>query len=397
MQSILIVDDLPENIDVLRRVLENDYFIMVAPSGAIALEIAEKRTPDLILLDIMMPDMDGYDVCRKLKAGEKTKNTPIIFVTAKSEMEAETKGFGLGAVDYISKPIKPAVVKARVRTHMELKMHRDHMEALAQERARQLVHAERLSTLGTLSAGVAHEINNPLTFISSNADMIKDELQRLRQSLTGDMDVSHLNTEEIASRVAQCQEMVEEVIIGAQRITTLTGNMRHFSRRDDHQKAVINLVACIETARNLCHSDLKRIQVNLDADSSMPPVKGNRQQIEQVLINLFRNAADAMASVKRPQLNVVVKENAGNVQISIADNGPGITEDAFGTIWDAFYTTKGPEKGTGLGLSISKGIIEEHGGRIQAENRMPNGACFVIELPRAHQNLSSELQMQLST
>ncbi|MES9937148.1 MAG: response regulator [Sedimenticola sp.] len=126
--TILAVDDTPTNIDVVKAVLSDSYFVQAAINGQMALKIIEKKKPDLILLDIMMPEMDGYEVCRRLKADESTRDIPIIFLTAKAEVEDETKGLELGAVDYITKPISPPILKERVKTHLELKTARDYLK-----------------------------------------------------------------------------------------------------------------------------------------------------------------------------------------------------------------------------------------------------------------------------
>jgi len=139
-QKILIVDDTPENIQILMETLKDDYKIVAAINGEKALKMAEMVPfPDIILLDIMMPGMDGYEVCNRLKNNEKTKNIPVIFITALSEEEDEAKGLALGAVDYIAKPINPELVKARVRNHLELKGYRDHLEKLVGERTREVM------------------------------------------------------------------------------------------------------------------------------------------------------------------------------------------------------------------------------------------------------------------
>ncbi len=138
MKTILIVDDTPENIDVLDELLHDEYQIKAATSGKRAIKIAQTTKPDIILLDIMMPEMDGYEVCRQLKADEKTASIPIIFVTAKSEDEDETKGLELGAVDYITKPFSPSIVLARIHTHLSLKNIMDHLEELVDSRTKEL-------------------------------------------------------------------------------------------------------------------------------------------------------------------------------------------------------------------------------------------------------------------
>ncbi len=142
-QKILIVDDEPANIKILGEMLMNDYQISFASSGSEALTLSGKNPPDMILLDIVMPVMDGYEVCRSLKSQDMTKNIPVIFITAKSSEDDETKGFEIGAVDYITKPFSLTVVLARVKTHLELKRHRDFLEWLLQERTAELEDARR--------------------------------------------------------------------------------------------------------------------------------------------------------------------------------------------------------------------------------------------------------------
>lgn len=135
---VLVVDDTPENIDVLRGILCADYALKVANNGALALRIASEFPPDLILLDVMMPGMDGYEVCRQFKKNEATRHVPVIFVTAKDDIEAETRGLAIGAADYITKPVRPPIVLARVKTHLALYNQRRHLESLVKERTAEL-------------------------------------------------------------------------------------------------------------------------------------------------------------------------------------------------------------------------------------------------------------------
>lgn len=143
-QTVLIVDDEPANISLLNEVLKTDYRIMVAKDGKRALLVAQSNPPpDLILLDIVMPELDGYEVLKRLKADEDTKNIPIIFVTSKDKDEDETKGLEMGAVDYIHKPFNPTVVKARVKAHLELKQSRDFLEWMLKEKTEELKKMEK--------------------------------------------------------------------------------------------------------------------------------------------------------------------------------------------------------------------------------------------------------------
>ena len=166
-QTILAVDDTPANIDVVKGILSQTYFVQAAINGKMALKIIEKRKPDLILLDIMMPGMDGYEVCQQVKAAEVTRDIPIIFLTAKAAMEDEAKGLGMGAVDYITKPISPPILLERVKTHLELKTARDRLrhqneqlEDKVRERTKQL---EELQDVVMVAMGSLAEARDPET------------------------------------------------------------------------------------------------------------------------------------------------------------------------------------------------------------------------------------------
>ncbi len=154
LQTVLIVDDTIENIDILKAILSDEYSIRAATRGKVALKIAEKVQPDIILLDIMMPEMDGYEVCAKLKENPKTSHIPVIFVTAMSEEQDEAKGFEVGAIDYVTKPISPVIVKARLNTHLALSNQQRELDKLVKEKTSEL-QASRLDLVQRL--GIAAE------------------------------------------------------------------------------------------------------------------------------------------------------------------------------------------------------------------------------------------------
>ena len=386
---VLLVDDEPANLAILIETLQDACELIIAKNGKDALERAGgAKRPDLILMDIQMPVMSGYEACEALKQNPKTAAIPVIFITVLSDEEDEARGFELGAVDYITKPFSPGIVRARVQTQLELKKHRDHLEALADARAQQLIHAERLATLGSLSAGIVHEINNPLSYVSLSAEMIQREFDSifpfLMQAVEGRAD----DTQTMMTFLGNAQNYMNSMTEGIGRVTSIMKSMKNFSRRDADEKKTCSIAECIENALKLCHNELKyHMDVEVVLPDSLPPFAGISRQIEQVFINLFHNAAQAMEpqrKTKRGMLRIRGEADEQYVRVIVEDNGPGIPPDHLENIWEAFFTTKPPEQGTGLGLSITKGIIQDHVGHIRVENRPEGGARFIIELPAVY-------------
>lgn len=361
-ERILIVDDMPANIKVLGETLKTDYNLSFARSGQKALEIATAHPHDLILLDIMMPEINGYTVCRRLKANPNTRNVPVIFITAKTREEDEAKGFELGAVDYITKPFSPALVLARVRTHLELKRHRDHLEEMIQERTNQLIHSDRLATLGMISAAVAHEIRNPLFFISGSVELIQ---QTLKEKETD---------EEVFSSL-------ERIIDGTRRIDKLIDTLRKYSGHETMRKKKCRLSDIIDDALNLLSYQFRKGGITfVTAISPELELYCDPQKLSQVFVNLLNNAGSAMGT-RGGRVTLSAEQAADHLLIRIRDNGPGVDPGEADRIFEPFFTTKGKDEGTGLGLFIVRNIIEEHSGKIYLSPPAGRGAEFNISLP----------------
>ncbi len=384
LSVILCVDDEAHNLTLLEALLvPRGYRVLSAQDGETALAKLQRERVDLVLLDVMMPGMDGLEVCRRIKADSATRTIPVLFVTSLNDSAVEIKGFELGAADYLVKPFVATVLQARVKTHLDLKAHRDRMEELAAERARQLIHAERLSTLGTLAAGIAHEIRSPLSYIFSYAQMLLTDMQKLESLMTSP------GVSETALRRAwqdfleQDAEAPVNIAEGANRILVIMESIRKFSCQGQREKVPVSMVGCIENALSLCNNALKyHVTVDKKLAPGLDPVIANGQQLEQVFVNLFKNAADAMDAKKKGTLSITLDQANGFIRCTVEDNGPGIEPQQLEAIWQPFFTTKDAQTGTGLGLSISRGIIKEHQGRILAENRKDvQGARFVVELP----------------
>jgi two-component system, NtrC family, sensor kinase len=383
--TILIVDDESTNRKVLRaQLLSGEYAVLEAANGPEALQKAEGR-PDLILLDIMMPDMNGMEVCRRLKANETTHDIPVIFLSALRDTGTRVEGLRLGGVDFVSKPFDAAELLARVKTHItlsrqerELSRYARDLEQMVAEKTEQLIHADRLATLGTFAAAIVHEINSPLTYIGGNA-----ELLQLFWCEAGPLLAAHAEedrTGKISRYLGKVDGFLASILDGRRRISEIVDSLRTYAKKDGRPKEPCCLREPIEDAVGLLRHRFRGAHSVSLAISPDVCILGNRQQITQVFINLFNNSLDAMGAAGG-QIHVEGGTVKDCVQVQVSDNGPGIPETLWETVFSSFVTTKGEERGTGLGLYIVRNIIEEHGGRIDLCTNTTKGATFHIELP----------------
>jgi signal transduction histidine kinase len=412
--TILVVDDEPENLSLLTHLLRPFYNVRAANSGEHALRAAANEPrPDLVLLDVMMPGMDGYRVLEHLRKNPETADIPVVFVTALTDADDEERGLALGAADYIAKPIKPAVVLARVRTHIENKRARDWMAnknqvledevarrlAVQHELQRQLVQNEKLASIGLLAAGVAHEINNPVGFVSSNLTTMRGYVSSLLDmTVVVDEALRHgPETETFRQKLGELRDKINEADMdyiredlpsllaesedGLERIKKIVGDLRSFAHADSEQWQLADINAGLKSTLNLVWNEIKyKATVNADY-GTLPPVCCHPGRINQVLMNLLVNAAQAIDQLGTIGIRTWHKD--GVVCIAISDSGCGIPEEAINRIFEPFYTTKPVGKGTGLGLSLAFGIIQAHGGRIEVASLVGQGTTFTVVLPVA--------------
>jgi signal transduction histidine kinase len=320
-------------------------------------------------------------------------------LTAKDQQHDVQSGFVAGADDYLVKPLDATQLRQRLnvaerimayeqeleKSRGRLEHYANEMEQLAEERARQLAHADRMATLGTLAAGIAHEINNPATFISGNAQTMQQSWPEIAQLLhTADPKTMNPLTQ---FAIEEFPEMLKDIRKGVDRISTIVSGLKTYARQDSDTKQSFSLIEAVDDALKLCHSVMKnRVHVHNHVPNTLPSAYGNQQQIEQVLVNLFVNAAHIMIETlkTRGDLTITAEENNGHITVCVLDSGPGIPDKLLDRIFDPFYTTKKVGVGTGLGLSISRGIIEEHHGELTAANRTDQqGAAFCFTLPVA--------------
>ncbi len=405
-QTILVVDDAPENIDILSSLLSPLYKIKVATNGKKALKIASSENPpDLVLLDIMMPGMNGYEVCMHLKKEEPIKNIPVIFLTAKTEVAMEAKGFELGASDYITKPISPPLVLARVKTQLalydqnriledkvlqrtkELNELNEQLEKKVSERTQhlqqaqtRLIQSEKMAALGKLVAGVTHEVNTPLGALASSIDTIDKALfsieQFLKKSSSGQNTIENNKVFQSFSIVSQCHQNCTTAI---NRIESLITSLKKFARIDQSKIQMFDLHEGLDDTLKLLNKDINgRIQVVKDY-TKLPLVSCNPCEINQVYLHLIQNAVEAILGDGK--ICITTKTVNNYAQISIADTGPGIQKDKLDSLFDLCFTSHNSRVKVGMGLATCFNIMQGHKGDIRVKSEIGKGSVFSICLP----------------
>lgn len=406
--QLLLVDDSALNLDTLLATLDTIYDLRVAIDGQSALDlIAKGYQPDLILLDIMMPDKDGYQVCSQLKENEKTCHIPIIFLTALDSDEDEAKGLELGAVDYITKPFNPAIVRRRVQTQLELKQHQEQLQQLIDHKTHELSEAykdlkkihvqmlqqEKMASIGQLAAGVAHEINNPAGFIASNLSSLQKYVGKLNEGIVfteealkkiEDPDLkASIKEEKRRLKFDYIREdigdLIKESQDGIERIATIVRNLKSFSHAENDKWQQVELEKILESSLNIAWNEIKyKARVTKDYHD-LPLISCLPQQLGQVFVNLLVNAAQAIK--EQGEIRLKTRQDKDWVVIEICDSGSGIAEEHRTKLFEPFFTTKEVSKGTGLGLSICHDIIQKHKGLIEVDSTLGEGTCFTIRLP----------------
>jgi len=393
MIKVLIADDRPTTRYMLKKnICDWGYEVVEAIDGDQAWELLQiKPYPRIAILDWMMPGLNGVEICKKLQNASSFPLIYTILLTSKKEREDLVYALENGAHNFQSKPFSPVelrshlkVAKRLVESDDQLKKYAAEMEQIAEVRAKQLIHADRLATLGTLAAGITHEISSPITYVSANTDAVSNHWRNVRNFIQENMHDTH---ETISHSIKKVDKSLARISSGTLRIIKIIRGISSFSRKEHAQKETINIHDCINLALQLCQNQLKyHIQVHKNFVPVVPMVLGNQHEIEQVFVNLISNASHAMSQTQSGQLTISSQVVDKEILLKFKDNGTGISEEVLENIWDPFYTTKPEEKGTGLGLSISKEIIARHDGQIRAESVPGAGACFIVSLPIYEKN-----------
>ena len=380
--------------------------IVETDSGKAGLEYLKNNDVDLILLDMVMPGMSGFDVLEALAKEKKINKIPVLLLSSTEDDESIAHAFKLGAVDYLRKPVRKYELIARLTTQLELRYRQLHLEQMVKERTRelteanqglkaaqeQLMQSDKMAAIGQLAAGVAHEINNPVGFVSSNLSTLTQylddvfrvvsayesidaslaaEQQASLQAIKKEIDLGYLKSD--------ISELLRESRDGLARIIRIVQDMKNFSHIGENKWELVNIHDGIETTLNIVHNEIKyKAKIVRDFDET-GLVQCMPSQINQVLMNLMVNASHAMEA--DGTLTIKTRQEANKLKISISDTGCGMPPEVVKKIFNPFFTTKPVGKGTGLGLSLSYTIIAKHHGSIDVESQPGKGTTFVVTLP----------------
>jgi signal transduction histidine kinase len=424
--KVLVVDDSHFNLSVAKRYLEDIPAIsqiLLCDDPRQVKDILDEYNIDILISDLMMPALTGFDLLKLLRADKKYDDMPIIMLTSIDDMESYKKCFDLGAFDYINKPINTVELHSRLKVAIESKNSSNNLKSLLEVTKKQneelkemnaklteakfsLVQSEKMAAIGQLAAGIAHEINNPMGFISSNFDILHKYFVRIREflnQLEKKLSDKTITTEDaMISLQTEIREQYDSLKInpilndldsifsdsanGIQRITDIVKSLRVYARssRDD-EKSTTGLLDLIQQVILITNNEVKyvaKIELNVPDDITL---YCNRIQIGQVFVNIIVNAAQAIKSQSRNTLGKIrikAKQIEQEIIIEIVDDGPGIPEENLLKIFEPFFTTKEIGQGTGLGLSISYDIIvNKHNGSIDVKSELGKGTAFTIILP----------------
>ncbi|MBW4493487.1 MAG: response regulator [Oscillatoria princeps RMCB-10] len=428
MSKILLIEDDGATRLLLKRDLQLEgYEVTVAKDGLQGLQSASKIEPALIVCDWVMPEMDGVEVCRQLKADPKLATAFFILLTSKGTVADRVAGLDAGADDFLSKPVDPLELQARVRAGLRVYKYQQELSRSNQQLSQaldelrqtqaQLIHSEKMSSLGGMVAGIAHEINNPVNFISGNLIYIQEYVS----DLLNFADLSLKESPSLSPHLLAAAEdinldflmqdfpkLLNSMRVGTERIRQIVLSLRNFSRLDEAERKQVNLHEGIDSTLLLLQHRLTAGDGEGDIEvikeyGHLPPVECLAGQMNQVFLNILSNAIDALKASPNlpkwisirtemgrgedsrshlPSAQCPVPNAQSSVVIRIADNGIGMTPAVQSRIFDPFFTTKPVGSGKGLGLSVSYQIVvEQHGGQLLCCSEQGLGAEFAIEIP----------------
>ncbi len=364
--SVLVVEDTPDIIRVIRLALHHDFRVLAAADGARGFTLAIKHRPTLIITDLMMPEVDGLELTRRLRADPRTKHTPIVMLTARGALEDRVAGLETGVNAYLAKPFAAKELVSTVRSLLS-----------SQEATADILLAQRLDSLETIAGGLAHEILNPLNYVKNAVGLVQGDLEKL---LAGGAPPD----------MAKLRRLFEVAETGVRRIAGTVDLMMRYSREGYSRElqphdvfAAVRDVVDLVLPTVMHHVD---VRLELDGDGLVHCVP---EELNQALTNVIQNALEAMPSDGSGLLEINGAGDAGSLTLSIKDNGVGIAPEVQSRIFNAFYTTKDVGRGMGMGLTIAYRVVSSLKGTINVRSSLGTGSEFVLWLPRGAARSSS--------
>lgn len=362
--TILVVDDSPDDISSIVGLLNGEYEIKTATSAEKALAYLENHSAiDLILLDILMPDMDGFEVCKKIKQRPELSSIHVVFLTALEKESDIVKGLELGAADYIVKPFEPQVLKARVKTHIDLKRFHDNVLENLKKSEALLLQQTKMATLGEMFENIAHQWKQPLSIISLTSATL-----RITQEL------GTLESAELSKSLDQIESSVKH----------LSQTINDFSSfaKEQKERVRFDLHELVEKTLKLLLPKLHTRGIEISNTAQSIELFSYENELMQVMMNIVSNAIDALekqGTDKRITIDSRVQE--GLMMISVCDNGGGVDPAFIEKIFEKYFTTNADKENSGLGLFMSRKIMQERlGGEVCVKNQS-EGACFTLSMP----------------
>jgi signal transduction histidine kinase len=375
---VLVADDEPDMLVFIRTHLAGEYEVLEAVDGAQAVALATQYLPEVIICDMMMPDKNGVQVCRELQERPDTRAIPFLMLTARADDETKLAALSAGAHDFLTKPFSSAELTARVRNltrafrlQRDLAWQNRKLEATLEqlkETELQLVQSEKLAGLGRLSAGILHEINNPLNFSKTAVFTLRRQAGQLPEETRTKFD-----------------QPLADLSEGIDRVARIVTDMRKFTHKGPDTLAEISVAGTVQSALRFLAAELRE---KIVVKTTVPEdflVMAHQGKLLQVFTNLIQNAADALnekpPAGATPTITISTETVPGAAFVRVRDNGPGIPADVATKIFDPFFTTKEVGKGTGLGLSICFRIMNEFGGFIRVRSEVGQFTEFALEFP----------------
>ncbi len=371
--QLLVVDDNGENRDVLSRRLEQmGYTVSMAENGRDAIAAVREHACDLVLLDIMMPEMDGYEVLEQLKADTALRHIPVVMISASDESDDVARCIQMGAEDYLPKPFDPTLLRARVSASLEKKRARDRETELFEQSRQDYVHLQELEKLrDDLTHMIIHDLRTPLTSLITGIHTLE---------VLGDLNKGQ-------------REMMGIAIVGGETLLGMINDLLDVEKLESGSMqldydllSVPDLVAsAIGQIASLAES--KQLTLVRRVADALPPLLGDASKLRRTLVNLLGNAIKFTPSRGTVTVEAHLNREEQSIQISVSDTGEGIPQESFGRIFEKFGQVESRKSGrkmsTGLGLTLCKLVVESHGGNIQVESVPEQGStfCFTIPLP----------------